>query len=194
MTNSSLIEKFLYITLALIFILAIILTVLTTQSINTLKRQTEQLHSQQQNIEDLVNGIGTINEENRKALMCVLTFFGVPNRVDFFLSDLKNCTVTNVDNGETRNLPIPAAPPPGNQHSLSTPSVQSTEGVSNSAPETSSTSPSVPPGPAESPAAPTKLEEPVRPPEAPVQQQGVIDRLLQPANPLTCDALMLLCL
>lgn len=144
MTND-LVERLLYITLLMVFIVAGILFYNNVQSNKRFQERQKDINTQLateaevlKNVQSLVQHQGDTTADINRSISCVLTFFTVPNRTNFYISDLNTCTVTETSTGRTRQLDLPtptsnntgtnssagsgaAATPPATQPSQPTP-------------------------------------------------------------------------
>lgn len=109
-----LVERMLYTILGLVFLATGLLTVLQIQSSQRLEEQNKVLKDQVNGQKELLTGVQTLlknqgktTEDINKSLSCILVFFSTPNRAEYYISDLSNCTITSLKTGQTQILSVP---------------------------------------------------------------------------------------
>lgn len=136
--KQALVERMLYIVLAVVFVGAGILAYFNAQAADKLSQQQKVLQQQVASQKEVLKGIqellanqGKTTKDINKSLSCILVFFSSPDRAKYYISDLATCTITNTDTGKTEILPLPqpsptaqSQPTPSDQSSNQAPSSQ----------------------------------------------------------------------
>jgi hypothetical protein len=182
-TGNPLVEKMLYLALALVFVATSFMVGL-------------QLYQNKQ-LKDIAEGQSQIIAANDKSLRCILAFFATPERAEYYLSDLATCSITRIDNGETKKLDLP--PPPPVDHPPSSSNGPQTNTSSNGGSQQGS--PSVSPDGNASPATPPpSTPPPSTPPSTPPSnpppsepEPSIIEDIINNTTDFTCGLVGLLC-
>lgn len=116
--KQALIERMLYVVLALVFVVAGVSAYFAIQAIEKFTEQQrvlqEQVSGQKavlKGMQELLSNQGKTSDDINKSLSCILVFFSSPNRATYYVSDLQTCTITNSSTGKTEVLPLPQSTP-----------------------------------------------------------------------------------
>lgn len=169
--KQQLIERLLYVTLALVFVIASVSAIFAVQAINKFTDQQKVLQEQVAGQKEVLKGVqellahqGETTSDINKSLSCILIFFSTPDRAYYYISDLTSCTLTSTATGQTKTLSVPS--------SVVAPSTPKPPGTTN-APR------SQPATPPTTPSAPTNIPKPVVTPKPVVVPPRAITPTLQ---------------
>lgn len=182
-SGNPLVERMLYLTLAIVFIAVALMVGL-------------QLYQNQQ-IKEVAQGQSTIISANDKSLRCILAFFATPERTEYYLSDLATCSITRIDNGETKRLELPPPPPvepPSSGSSGTRINTSSNGGSQQGSPSVSpdgEAPPATPPPSTPPPSTPPSMPPSNPPPSEP--EPSIIEDLITNTTDFTCGLVGLLC-
>lgn len=116
--KNALVERMLYILLLLTFIGGGIMAYVAVSATDQLNKQQARLDEQQQvlvqqaeDIHALLDGQAKVVGSISNSLLCVITFFGLPDRNELVITSLDPCTVVDVEAGQSRQLELPQALP-----------------------------------------------------------------------------------
>jgi hypothetical protein len=182
---NKLIERLLYITLALVFVAsAAAFTAVLFQN-KQLRDQNVLLTEQVADTKKVVSGVQTLvqnqgktTEEINKSLSCILVFFTTPQRTSYYISDLTTCTITNMNTGQSQVLTLPQPATPQN--------------TQNGGSLQGSPSENQPVVQAPSQPQPTP-DQPVNPQPQPPAIQQLLNTVTTPVTDLTCGLIGVLC-
>ena len=165
--SKDLVERLLYLTLLLVFIVAGFLFYNTIESNKraidqqtAIQKQLDQEAQILKGVQTLIKNQGTTTTEINKSLSCILVFFTTPNRTQFYISNLSTCEITNITNGQRQVLPLPEASPSSEELPRTTGGLQKSPSVSQ-APTTSEPAPNT-----QQPTTPAPTEPAAEPPAA----------------------------
>jgi type II secretory pathway pseudopilin PulG len=183
--KQTLIERMLYVALAVIFIAVGVGTYFSAQAFDKSAQQQKALREQQtvlqqqvagqkevlKGMRELLDNQGQTTKDINKSLSCILVFFSSPNRDSYYISDLETCTITNTTTGDTEILELPHAATPQAQPQASAPDGASNPSWQGSSQQSAPVKPSAPPKPT----------QPNNPPSQPPQPSGLVTRTLDGA-------------
>ncbi|WP_439946518.1 hypothetical protein [Streptomyces sp. BBFR109] len=105
-----LVERMLYIVLALVFLVSGVGAYFAVEGYTELKQQVARQDEVLTVVQQLLASQGKTTKEINKSLSCILALLGHKNSANYFISDFATCTITNKSTGGTEVLPLPKAP------------------------------------------------------------------------------------
>lgn len=122
-----LVERMLYVVLGLVFVCALVASVVAVRAAEEFTRQQEILQEQVagqkevlKGMQELIKNQGKTTDDINNSISCVMAFYARPDWASFYISNLETCILTDTSTGKTQILPLipmtnSPTPPSANQ-------------------------------------------------------------------------------